>query len=534
MAEELAFARKASGLVRGLSFWDAFGILLAFLTPIYGIWYVIEVGLTLFPAANLIIAILISGVTLGWSSPIVGGVLGGSMPRSGGEYIYNSRIINPAIALGASFAAIIAQFYWNLFNASLIALPALAILGQYLGWTWLSDFAESKYGGVILSCGGIAVAFLILAFGMRVFHRLSRFVIAVMIGGVAILDVAMTLCSRSKFIASWNAQALKYHSLTYHQFVPAARASGAVIPLHWTWSDSLGATAGVFMLVIWAFGIAYVGGEVKRPDKTIMKAQVAAMATPIILCLWALIAINHFMPPEFLRAAAWQDFHAATKGYNLPYSTSYMSIAFIASGANRVVGLIAGLTFAVTALWLVVVNLLMCQRALFAWGMDRMGPKWFTAISSKYASPVGMLAFVAGISAFLSVAYWYIFPSVLSGLFASGMQLVSVFAVTAIAAIIFPFRKRAAHIWESSPFNQWRLLGVPVITIAGVVYLCYVVALLYFAFFDTKTTDITGKKFYLMAIAWACGIAWYYFWRYRSSKKGVNVDTMTYGELPPE
>ncbi len=198
------------------------------------------------------------------------------------------------------------------------------------------------------------------------------------------------------------------------------------------------------------------------------------------------------------------------------------------------VGLIAGLTFLVTALWLVVVNLLMCQRALFAWGMDRMGPRWFTSISPRFASPVGMLGFVAGISAFMSIAYWYLFPSVLSGLFASGMQLVSVFAVTAISAIIFPFRKKAANIWASSPFNQWKVGSIPVITIAGVVYLAYIVVLLYYAFFDKKTTDITGKKFYLMVVAWAIGIAWYFFWRDRSARKGVNVDTMTYGELPPE
>ena len=34
-------------------------------------------------------------------------------------------------------------------------------------------------------------------------------------------------------------------------------------------------------------------------------------------------------------------------------------------------------------------------------------------------------------------------------------------------------------------------------------------------------------------IVWALGIAWYYFWRSRSKKVGVDV-AMTYGELPPE
>ena len=60
MPEELAYARKASGLVRGLSFWDVLGIGLAFLTPIYAIWYVIGFSLSVYPRAQLVIAIVIS------------------------------------------------------------------------------------------------------------------------------------------------------------------------------------------------------------------------------------------------------------------------------------------------------------------------------------------------------------------------------------------------------------------------------------------------------------------------------------------
>jgi amino acid transporter len=535
MAEELAFARKASGLVRGLSFWDAMAIGLAFITPIYAIWYIIEVGLSLYPAANLLLSVVISVVTIGWAGPIVWGVLGGTMPRSGGEYIYNSRIINPAIALGASFAAILAQFYWNLFNASLIANPSLAIIGQYMGWKGLSTFATDKAGGAIVSIVGIGVAFLIVAFGTHVWHRMSRVIIAIILGGVAILDIALTFSSKSSFIHNWNAQAAKYHSLTYHNFIAAAgHAAGSPMPTTWNWADTFGATAGVFMIFIWSFGIAYVGGEVKRPDKTLIRANVAAVGIPVVLLIWALFALNHIVDFNFLRAAAYQDFSAATKGYTVPYSTSFMSLAYLASGANPFIAIVAGITFLVNATWLVAIALIMCQRAMFAWGMDRMGPKWFTSINHRWASPVGMYGLVAGISAFLSIAYWYLFPSVLSGLVATGMQLVSVFAVTAISAIILPYRKKVAHIWESSPFSRWKFLGVPVLTIAGVVYLAYLVALLYFAFFDAKTRDITGKKSILMVIAWVVGILWYYAWKYRSSRSGIDVANLTYKELPPE
>ena len=98
------------------------------------------------------------------------------------------------------------------------------------------------------------------------------------------------------------------------------------------------------------------------------------------------------------------------------------------------------------------------------------------------------------------------------------MQLVSVFGLTAISAIILPYRKKAAHIWNSSPYRNWKVLGVPVLTIAGVVYLGYIVALFYFAFFDAKTRDVTGKKTLLFVVAWAAGMIWYFSWKYRSAR----------------
>ena len=544
MPEELAYARKASGLVRGLSFWDVLGIGLAFLTPIYAIWYVIGFSLSVYPRAQLVIAILISVFTIVWASPIVWGVLGGTMPRSGGEYVYNSRIITPAVALGASFAAILAQFYWNLFNASLVASPALAILGQYLGWSSFTNYVTSKAGATTISIIGFVIAFFIVGFGMKFFHRISLFVVAIIIGGVVIMNLMLTFASHASFVRSWDAQAAKYHSITYHAFVTAAgKANGAPMPHTWNWGDTFGATAGVFMLVIWAFGIAYVGGEVKRPDKTVMMAQWVAVLAPVILCLWAVVALGHLVDFSFLRAAAYQDYRVAygatsTGGYTLPYSTSYMSLVYIAAKANPVMAVVISVTFLVNVLWLLTVALIMCQRAMFAWGMDRMGPRWFTSINHRFASPIGMYALVAGISAFMSIAYWYLFPSILSGLVATGMQLVSVFAVTAISAILLPYRKKVAHIWDASPYRRWTLLGVPVLTYAGVVYLAYVIALIYFAFFDTKSRELgfafTGKAVILMICAWAAGIAWYYAWKYKSTRAGVDVAHMTYGELPPE
>ena len=346
MPEELAYARKASGLVRGLSFWDVLGIGLAFLTPIYAIWYVIGFSLSVFPRAQLVIAICISVLTVVWASPLVWGILGGTMPRSGGEYVYNSRIITPAVALGASFAAIVAQFYWNLFNASLLGVPSLCTLGQYLGWHGLANFAVSKAGATTISMVGFLIAFLIVAFGMKILHHLPLYVVGIIIGGVVILNLVLTFTSQGGLHQQLERPGRQVPLGQLPRLHGGRRQGrGSAMPHTWNWGDTFGATAGVFMLVIWAFGIAYVGGEVKRPDKTVMMAQWAAVLTPVVLCAWAVLALGHLVDFSFLRAAAYQDYRvmfggsvsgSSTAGYNLPYSTSYMSLVYVASRANPV------------------------------------------------------------------------------------------------------------------------------------------------------------------------------------------------------
>ena len=55
----------------------------------------------------------------------------------------------------------------------------------------------------------------------------------------------------------------------------------------------------------------------------------------------------------------------------------------------------------------------------------------------------------------------------MQGLTVTGMQIFSVFGVTAIAAVVFPYSKKAKGIWESSPYRTWKFLGIPVVSVAA-------------------------------------------------------------------
>ena len=63
--------------------------------------------------------------------------------------------------------------------------------------------------------------------------------------------------------------------------------------------------------------------------------------------------------------------------------------------------------------------------------------------------------------------------------------------------------------------------------------LVYLGILIYFLLFTEEMKDSNGQSWILYGIVWIIGVIWYFFWRARSKKVGVDV-SMTYGELPPE
>src|SRR4030042_5157986 len=133
MPEQIAFARKASGLVRGLSFIDAFGVGFMNQGMTVSAWVMISLGLSVYLGGNLIIATLLSAVFCGIGYSLVWGILGGSMPRSGGEYIYNSRIISPLVGIAESFGNAFVWIMWIYVLAPWTVDPGLVMMFQFLG-----------------------------------------------------------------------------------------------------------------------------------------------------------------------------------------------------------------------------------------------------------------------------------------------------------------------------------------------------------------------------------------------------------------
>jgi basic amino acid/polyamine antiporter, APA family len=547
VAEELAFARKASGLVRGLSMWDAFGVgfMNQGLTP--SIWVMTSLGVGIYLGGNVIWATVVSVILAGIGFPLVWGILGGSMPRSGGEYIYNSRIIHPIVGIGESFGNAFVWIMWIYVLAPWLADPGMVMMSQFMGWEWLYDSAnETFFGGLSYEWGSFIVAtlaniiaFLFVVFGIKWFARIQKVVMVFGIGGCIVLLAAISLYSQADFKEGWNAIAAQYGSLDYDAFLAAVNAeAGQAMPSTWNWSDTLGVMVAGSWLFAYSYCITFIAGEVKRPDKTIILANLFAVLVPGAFMIWAGAALYHMVPFDFFSATQYVDNAGTDLGgaYTVPWSTHFLGLLAMVN-QNKVVLFISVLSFLAFDLWWVALSYLAFPRIIFAWGMDRMGPKWFTDINPRFASPVKnhVLCFVLGQVMIALYIFWN--NETMQGLAVTAMEIFSVFGVTAIAALLFPYVKKARGIWDASPYKTWKLLGVPVVTWGAIVDLVYLGILAYYFFFmpdpAKRLEGFTTSTLMLIGITWAIGIVWYFFWKMRSRSVGVDV-SMTYGELPPE
>jgi len=522
---------------------DAFavGFMNQGLTP--SIWTTISLGLGVFLGGNLIIACIISGVLAGIGFPLVWGILGGSMPRSGGEYIYNSRIIHPIFGIAQSFGDAVIWLMWIYVLAPLAVDPGLTMTFRFLGWNGAADWLVSS-SLITFAIATVlnVVGFLFVVFGIKIFAKVQKGVMFFGIGGCVLLTIVLSVTSRATFMARWDAYAASSGTpgLTYQHFIDVVAKSAGAIPTTWNWYDTLGVMVAMSWLFAYAYSISFIAGEVKRPDKSIIWANVFAIGVPFVFMLWTAFALYHSVGFQFLSAAAWNDpvngSGPAAGAEGLKWGSNYVVLGAIMVGTGswaKLAAAIMGLSYFAFVLWWLALTYLAFPRILFAWGMDRMGPKWFTDISPRWASPVKNYVVCFVITEIMLVVYFAWLTSAMQNITVTGMQMTSVFIPTAVAALLFPYMKRCKGVWESSPYKTWRFLGLPVVVWGALVGLAYLGLLMYFFIFGNAAGLFTLPSVILFVAVWVLGVAWYYFWKGRSRNVGVDV-SMTYGELPPE
>jgi basic amino acid/polyamine antiporter, APA family len=525
-----SFLRDATGLVREISAFDSFVSNFAVINIPLGL-VTFTSAEYIFPGGNAVYASLLATV-LAIFPALVYTFLTWSMPRAGGDYVFVSRIVHPALGFMTNFGIM----FWYIFFDGILAnwistlaiSPSLFVIG-----TETNNHALMNLSNAIVQpnntmiIGLVVVAFfsIVMLMGLRATINVTKIMIVLMLIGLAVAAGLLLTTSHSTFVADFA----KFGN--YNNVTSSAHAAGYVDST----SNPLYATAG-WMPYIWGsigFGLvtSYFAGEAKSVKKTALYSQVGATATAgIILAILGGLAVAVF-GYDFLGSMGYLSF-TLSPAYPLhvaPYYDLYVSMLT----NNQVILWLLAISYIAGFAADSLIVYLIASRSVFAWSFDRVIPSRFGEISQRFRSPTFAIALIALINVIGLAIYTYFSAAstLLSLLSGSYLGFVLMFFIVMLAGISFPFVKKT--LFNNSPSANYRLGRIPLITIFGVVGAGLYVLLAYFFISNPNygaNVPVVYETIILSALVPLAIFAIAYYYR---RSKGLNI-LQAFKEIPPE
>lgn len=539
MAKPSVFVRNATGLVRSASAFDAAIFNAAFSAPVgatlaFGVLW----ALGAFPGTNLVEA-TIGAALLSIPIIIMMALMASSMPRTGGDYVWVSRIMSPPLAIVSNFAAalsaLIGAAYWARIFASLGVAPTLAILGHVLNSPGLTQ-AGNAIGGTgwtfVLGLFLIVILALSLTVGTKTMFRVQNITFIIAMAGTALSYLILAVSGPAQFVAAFNkfANGFTHSTNAYQSIIHTAGAAGLNAGNGNMFSATVPAIAVIMTFMMWNWWSVYLSGEMKGAANR--RRQMGIMFTSLVwdaaFIILGILLLYHATGYKFQASVNYLYNDAASK-YPLPVAP-YFNLFASLLGGNSVLSIAIAATFLFWNLPAMVGNTFMPIRTLFAWSFDRVLPEKLSEVNDRTRTPIPAIITASILVGLILV--WSTLSSSFFTLLSMGVLAgVVVIVVVGVAAILFPYRKRDTYL--TSPANV-SFLGVPVSVITGVLSILVMAFVSYLVLsYPALGIPSAWAGFAFVAGIVAFGLVVYYVSRTVRRSQGINLD-LVYQELPPE
>ncbi|MHB8892271.1 MAG: APC family permease [Candidatus Limnocylindrales bacterium] len=530
------FVRQSTGLVREASALDATIFNAVFSAPVgatlaFGLFW----ALSAFPQADFVVVTLISFL-INIPILIMMSLLASSMPRTGGDYVWVSRILSPPVALvsnfGAALSAMIGATFWARYFAVLALGPVLTSLGAMLGIQVLTDwgtaFQTDKIWTFLGGFSMIALMTVILIRGTKTTFRWQNAFWLIASTGTFVAFVCFALGGTADFEQHFNTLNQAQGGGTMQDVIAAAGVAGLQPDLG-KLDMTLPAIFVVMTFMMWNWWSVYLSGELKsamnrRRQMTIMIGALAWDVLFIALGAALLFKVTGF---DFVVAA-----NSGTDQYAIPGGAFYQVLAALVPQIPALTVLIVG-SFLFWSLPAMVGNTFMPIRTVFAWSFDRLLPERFSEVNERTHSPVPAILLVMGIVSVMLA--WSVWSTDFNTWLALGVLAgVVCIVIVAVAAMVFPTRR--ADLYQASPANV-KVAGIPVL------YIVAPLAILAMAFLVWCVLAYPPLALGSPDNAWwvptfiggivVFGLAVYFGAKIIRRGQGIDID-LVYRELPPE
>ena len=525
------FVRQSSGLVREFRPTDVF----VFNTLGYALGLVLAVVPTfmagLWPEQNVLLVVTIGTVLTVFNAAMYG-YLAGVMPRSGGDYVYLSRVVHPAAGFTANWGFTWSQFLglglYAAFAVNFGIAIAFATLGHATGNDTLIDWSVDVSGDwpvFLIGTGILITVLLVLSLNTRVIRNIFLVgFIPAMLGTFVTLGVLLTT-SKDEFVAKFNAfMAERADGQTYQGLIDQA-SSGGFTAGDATFVGALLALPVGYWIYIGFTYSAYIGGEVKQASKTQPRMIMATLAFAFLVYLIAFWRYYDVVGQDFTNSVVYLGDDAG-----IPVAPVLNFFVGIMTGST-VLNVIMGISFILWNVLLLFVIAMICTRNIFAWSFDGVAPRQLATVSERTHAPWVAAILITVIAIVLLALY------VFTSFFTIVVNYIVIFSIAfwmaSFAAILLPYRRR--DLFEQAPEAVRRkIAGIPVMTLLGVGNLI-LFTLILIASFDTPAFSgpTSGRAIAFVVGIYASGVVLYYIAREIQRRRGVNLDLL-YKEIPPE
>ena len=526
------FLRKASGLIRTAGLADTFIYNLGVVSIGLGVGSMLYYGPAFYPQGNLIWGCVIAGIAMAMISfGFITWTI--TLPRSGGIYVFGSRILPPAVALTMSLVEITAWLfycaiaaYWMVILALAPMFAALSLLtGNQtflsISTTMLEPWATFLIGAVILCLSQV-----VLSFGMRFYLTLNKWVFILAMASTVLMIVTLAMATREQFVTNLND--LIGPSLgvpdAYNAIIASGKEKGWGEAGFDTWQTILVSNWPFLPLIGAAFSIA-IGGEIKSVGKSQSVGMLGAVLVATvawIITVWLAYKVFGF---EFLGTAVFNVL-SGNGGLTTPTDPAIALLTGILTKSP----LITVLTSLGLALWMWIPAMhTFGVRAIVAWAFDQVAPAPIATISEKYHTPIVAITVTTVVN--LIFMALFVFTPWFSKIVILIEAAVLAWSVVLGAGIFFPYLR--PQIYEKSPIANKTVFGLPLMSVAC--FLGFIAAQFYFwtLYFDPNAAGHDPTQVMIVAGVFVLGFAFYYIMKMIKRSQGIDV-TLAFKEIPIE
>jgi basic amino acid/polyamine antiporter, APA family len=544
MAEVVApqvFTRRASGLVRVMSPYSAFiynVLTMGIIFPWTYVW-----APTALEGSNLVLGIVFAFL---FELPIALAYvwLATALPRSGGDYVFQSRVFGGGFGFTVVFAFFVVWILqWVALSGWLLATLGLAPtfigLGVTTGidaFTNIGTWAASTTGIIVISIANAVAALVLLVTGFRNYVRFQYvmwYAILISFGIVLLLFLTTDPASATGKLDAFAGEVDGVQGFFATARAAAADAGVNFNPPFWLFGTLLVAPIAWTSLQ-WATYSSEQGGEIKNAN--VFRSQVfiivGSLALTAGLLILLAVALQNGIGQEGILVASsgyWLGVPEATIGGNIMFP-NLMAMGLTGSW---VIVLLIGVGFILNSFQIVCNCFIGTTRIMVAQGLDGLLPDWFAKVHPRWKTPVNahiayLLAAIPVIWGFNMVDEWTRWT--LGVTFANG----AVMTLSALAAALLPYR--AKQLYEASPGAKYMLGSVPLVTVIGSLgFVCGAMMVGFFMFRSELGLAYTGDAvpYYIVLGTAVLGLLVYFVMRSVRASAGLKVE-YAFREIPPE